>query len=670
MKQESNPIAQSFFLPNLRFAGADGVNLTGIDLFFKQVGDASGFNVWICDCDGGTPNPKKEVPGSFTRVIRNQIKVSSNAQTPTHVLFKSPVYLKVDHRYAVCVEVDGGNPNLLIWISEQGKDDVHLNKPVPSNFELGAFFTSSGGAYTPITNQDLKFDLYVGMYKVNLKGTVNMTNADLEFLTLDTTSGAFVKPEEVFQVPTSFINGTITANASSRTLSGSSTKFSTEFSAGDTIAIVANSTVADVVTIESVESNTSLTLEGAPTFSATCNGAITPCGIAERYETKDGVVTMHISNSSAKTGSVFTAGKTLRGANTNATANIASIDVLPVSYFHPNLARIAPTGAHVFTTFTSTNKDDITDTETRNIIYGAKNHIPNFEGGVHSKSLEITNNSGAKSFVVTSKMSSTNKWVTPVVDGDVSKLETYKYIINSNSANERTFGQGVANTKYLSKTVTLAPGIDSEDLNVYISGYRPSNTSFEVYAKLINQSDSDTLVDRQWTKLIEEDAQKELFSSDRHMNDVKEFKFTVPEFPTADSTNVQTGTANTTADSTSVPCNGSNFSQGDLIAITDGTFDIYQVGRVESANSTLVTLSSAADISITNGKFYKVNADEKRAAFKQRTNSGATFKLRYFDSAGREFEAFNAFQIKVVFLADQTRRVPRINDVRAVALSA
>ena len=65
MKKESNPIAQSFFLPNKRFAGADGVNLTGIDLFFKQRGDASGFNVWICDCDGGTPNPKKEVPGSF-----------------------------------------------------------------------------------------------------------------------------------------------------------------------------------------------------------------------------------------------------------------------------------------------------------------------------------------------------------------------------------------------------------------------------------------------------------------------------------------------------------------------------------------------------------------------------------------------------------------------------
>ena len=53
--------------------------------------------------------------------------------------------------------------------------------------------------------------------------------------------------------------------------------------------------------------------------------------------------------------------------------------------------------------------------------------------------------------------------------------------------------------------------------------------------------------------------------------------------------------------------------------------------------------------------------------------TGPTFvesvKLRYFDSAGAEHETFAFFQIKLILLSETTNKVPRIADMRAIALS-
>ena len=94
------------------------------------------------------------------------------------------------------------------------------------------------------------------------------------------------------------------------------------------------------------------------------------------------------------------------------------------------------------------------------------------------------------------------------------------------------------------------------------------------------------------------------------------------------------------------------------------------LGRVASANTTAVDVDDIPDKAFPSGSLhYKVNTDEKQAAFKYPLADGS-FKLRYFDASGREHENFKYFQIKVVFLAEQTNKVPRVSDVRAIALSA
>ena len=58
-------------------------------------------------------------------------------------------------------------------------------------------------------------------------------------------------------------------------------------------------------------------------------------------------------------------------------------------------------------------------------------------------------------------------------------------------------------TRYISKNVVLAEGQDAEDINVYMTAYRPASTDFLVYVKIINTLDHEDYDNKSWTKLRE-----------------------------------------------------------------------------------------------------------------------------------------------------------------------
>jgi len=47
----------------------------------------------------------------------------------------------------------------------------------------------------------------------------------------------------------------------------------------------------------------------------------------------------------------------------------------------------------------------------------------------------------------------------------------------------------------------LAADLDADDLNVYVSGYRPANTNIKAYCMVTSLDDSDKLIDKQWTEM-------------------------------------------------------------------------------------------------------------------------------------------------------------------------
>lgn len=672
-KLSDNPIAQTFRILPEHCADADGLYLTSADLFFQGKDSTAGATVQIKETMNGAPT--KRVLAS-THLLSKHIKTSSNGSIPTRCIFDVPPFLKSGKQYALSVSPDGGSPNIKLWYLKTGENDIITGAPITSSWGDGALFISASSAWTPIVDSDLKFRLNKATFKPTVQGEVVQVNEDLEFLTIQNISGTITLNEEVYKIPAAFSGGTVTCTKGSSTITGVSTTFTSAYSSGDSIVIRSSSdnNISDVVTVKSIESDTSLTIVGGARIGiASANAAKTATGVVSKYDTVVGNK-ITLRESSAITGFLFTAGDSVKCTESAASFDITSVDNSIISHYQPHLYKTETTGTTINSSIKTVDTVTPATTETKPLIYGVTNRNTSFNSAVLSKSNEIRDNAGAKSVVLTSKFKTTNQNVTPTLDtkDGMSLLESYATQINNVDTNERIYGQGLTTSKYVSKTITLASGMEAEDLNTYVTGYRPVGTSLDAYAMFTSPGDDDKMIDRQWTKLQISESQKELFSASDTATDFKEFKYSVPAIPTIEDTNRQSGVATCTADSTTISgsgANNTNYSAGDLMIITDGIPDNYVLGRVESASGTGVVFTSAADKSFTSALHYKVNADEKQAAFLYPQSDGS-YKLRYFDSSGREYENFGLFQIKVLFKSDKQYKVPKIADIRAIALSA
>tara|TARA_R110001592_G_scaffold52070_6_gene159665 strand:+ start:1191 stop:3233 length:2043 start_codon:yes stop_codon:yes gene_type:complete len=668
-----NPIAQTFRILPEHCADADGLYLTSCDLFFQAKDTTSGITVQIRECLNGTPT---RTVLATTHLLAKNIKISNNGLIPTRCIFDIPAFLKSGKQYALSVSPDGGSPDIKLWYLKTGEDDIVTGAPISSSWGDGTLFISASSAWSPIVDSDLKFRLNKATFKPTVQGEIVQVNEDLEFLTIENLSGTIQLAEEVYKVPSAFAAGTVTCTKGSSSVTGVSTTFTSSFSSGDSIVIrsSSNNDISDVVTVKSIASDTSMTIVGGARIGiASANAAKTPTGIIGKYDTVVGNK-VTIKESSASGSNLFANGDTIKCTESAASFDIASIDNSIVNHYQPHLYKTETTGTTLFSTIKTIDSTTPATNETRPLIYGVTNRNTSFNSAVFSKSNEVRDNSGNKSLVVTTKLKTTNDNVSPTLDTKegMSMIEAYATSINNIDTNERIYGQGLTTSKYVSKTVTLASGMEAEDLNTYVTGYRPAGTSLDVYAMFTSPGDDDKMIDRQWTKLNLAEGQTELFSASDAANDFKEFKYTVPAIPTIENTNRQSGVATCSVGSTTISgsgANNTNYAAGDLMIITDGIPDNYVLGRVESSNTTAVVFTSAADKAFTSTLHYKVNADEKQAAFLYPQSDGS-FKLRYFDSTGREYENFGLFQVKVLFRSDKQYKVPKIADIRAIALSA
>jgi hypothetical protein len=63
---------------------------------------------------------------------------------------------------------------------------------------------------------------------------------------------------------------------------------------------------------------------------------------------------------------------------------------------------------------------------------------------------------------------------------------------------ETSTSGGNANSRYISKVVTLASGLESQDLRVYLTAYRPPNSDISVYYKILSRQDTQQLSSQRW----------------------------------------------------------------------------------------------------------------------------------------------------------------------------
>jgi hypothetical protein len=217
-------------------------------------------------------------------------------------------------------------------------------------------------------------------------------------------------------------------------------------------------------------------------------------------------------------------------------------------------------------------------------------------------------------------------------------------------------------TRYISKNVILADKQDAEDLVTYIGAYRPANTEFQVYGKFLSGTDGDVFSSKDWSALVET-SNPATRSSAVNRDDIVELTYDLPSSVQVFGTSAVANSAAATikVDSTA------SFSPGQFIYFRDnanGYFNVRQV--VNITNSTFLTLSSAPSVNTTNASVgYIPGLQSQYGAFRYTNNYSVA---RYTTPADGVFDRFKTFAVKIVLTSDTEIIVPRMTDMRCLAL--
>ena len=663
-----DPLAQTFMIDPSNFDFEPTGFLTSLDLFFSSKDANMGVVVELREVINGSPGAKV-LPFSKVHLKSSQINVSTDGSTATTINFKAPVSVETDKEYCFVILPDGNSPEYKIFTAKAGQKDLNTNISVNQDWGTGTMFLSTNNrTWTEYLDEDAKFVIRQAVFKDNLS-TVDLVNEDYEFFVANNglINGTFQQGEEVFKQAAN-ATGNVAIEAGNNTIVGDGTNFtSPALAAGDMIVLTGNSTTFDVVEINSVSNTTHLTLRGAPKFTdATGNYKFTPVG---EFVSLDGPTNTLLIEGSTSTNSTFLYANqdVIIGCDSNANTTIDAPVNTNISYHEPRFYNFSVADTAVRTELGSnTTNTTLIKTNDRNYPSSSGQTLT-----LKSKSNEISGTTITKSLVARHVLSNKGKFAAPVVDLQSQSLLVYENIINNVTTNEHLSEQGSANSKYVSRVVTLADGLDAEDIKVFVNAYKPANTDIKVYAKILNETDSLSVADTNWSQL-QATQNKDTFSSEKERKDIVEYGF---EFADTLETTSTSLVANLDTDNTTLnlTANGSgSFSANDLIKLTntDGDTD-YQISKVitvTDGGSPTITIADNSFVNSNSIAVSKVNTDQINRAFRD-PNAPTAFQATYFNTNNEKFVGYKRLAIKIVMTSESTAKAPVLQDYRAIAVS-
>jgi len=172
-----DPLAQSFMVDQ-----EDGVFLTSVDVFFKQRCRIEPVKVEIRNMVNGYPG-QKVVPFSVKWKDRADVNVSDDGTTATTFTFDSPVYLQEGVEY--CLILFSHSPNYVVHISRLGETVTGSDRKVSEQPNMGILFKSANyRTWSPDQMEDLKFTMKRASFTTDTNGTVTLANSSLPTKTL------------------------------------------------------------------------------------------------------------------------------------------------------------------------------------------------------------------------------------------------------------------------------------------------------------------------------------------------------------------------------------------------------------------------------------------------------------------------------------------------------
>lgn len=690
----ADPISQTFLITD---ADEDsGVFIKKLDLYFRSKHPTLGVEVQIREVDNGFPT-LRIVPFGRKVLRSDQVNVSTDATAATTFEFDSPIFLQSGIEYCFVVLPIGSNEEYNIWVGELGETDITTGTPIFVNNATGVLFTSSTNrVWTPFQTEDIKFVLHRKNF-TSSSGTIVYRNSNTEYLSANNFGGQFTIGERVF-VSTSvgnIITGNVVVNSTSNLVSvvaNGTSNAQALFTNGSLIYLSSNNNLfTDIRQIVSIPNTSHVIVNTAPSFNDSIgsvgilqsNGGLS--GIVSRINLDREIFTLDFStaNSSVGFGNVVTGNATaiLIGSESRAKANLVSVDNIIYSTIIPQFSYCSPIGSSVGiqmrgfggSTFDGTMTALTSDMET---------FFTDRERLIRSRSNELAAG-GQRTYEIRIPISTASDKVSPFFDDIKSNVIAIKNIICTcaDLTDEIKPQGGDATAKYVTKRVVLAEGQDAEDLRVYLSAYRPSNTNIRTFAKLLNGEDFENIDQKYWTPLVQTTSTS-FVSSRVNRNDFREFVFDMPAKRSVNAAstlamsdyNIYGSFSNTNISSNTISISNSTpldigslvFYIGDVATgIANGFYNIL------TANTTAVTLSTAGtgtQVSISpaassgTGLLY----DIPRTAFKDISQGNVA---SYYTRSGALFTSYKTFAIKIVLTSEEgSHIVPRVSDMRAIAL--
>lgn len=218
-------------------------------------------------------------------------------------------------------------------------------------------------------------------------------------------------------------------------------------------------------------------------------------------------------------------------------------------------------------------------------------------------------------------------------------------------------------SRYISKNVVLAAGQDSEDIRAYLAAFRPANTNLYVYAKVQSSIDNEVFNTKAWSKL-REISPASLQSSKVNVNDQVELVY---GFET--SQNIFLSNTVTSNTSNTVYCQDTSQLSNNMIVYmedqtTAKTFNVREIVYV--INSTAFVVDRFPSYTSSNASLgYIPGVESTTSAFLYDQNNNI---VRYTTASDGVYDNFIQFAMKIMPIADTTALVPRVGDVRVLAL--
>jgi len=229
---------------------------------------------------------------------------------------------------------------------------------------------------------------------------------------------------------------------------------------------------------------------------------------------------------SNRLGSAFTSGMRINGAESNAIATINGVNDHLQDVVHYNFGVINPPDTTLLTDLKATSNGNVQDSSFATKIELNKDNEMTEVKKVLSYSNEIANLSGKKSSLLRSQFSTNNTNLSPAIDVQKATSYVINNLINNVSTNETGKSGGDANARYITKRVTLTENQTAEDLKVFITAYKPSQTEIRVYYKILNAIDPDDFDDKSYVEMTQ-NSKSGINSVKDKLDDFIEYEYTI-----------------------------------------------------------------------------------------------------------------------------------------------